>query len=492
MQVTETTSEGLKRAFKVVIPAADIDGAYLSKLQEIGRKVRLPGFRPGKVPITILKQRYGQSVIGEVLEETVDKTSRQTMSERGLRPAVEPKIAIQSFDHGKDLEYTIELEALPEIEIPDLSAISIERPFVETTEEMIEESLQVLTTNHPHFAEPAEARPAQSGDQVVIDCAATVDGQPVEAMSRHGMIVVLGTEAFVSEVEQALVGRSLEDHLSVTAEAPEHLAPSELAGKSVQFEIDLNEIREPVPRVVDDEFAAIFGLETADDLRSRIRQEHEHQFKQMARARAKRLLLDRLAEQCHFDLPESLVSTEFEAIWHQIEHAKEHGHLSDSDAAKSEDVLKSEYREIAERRVRLGLLLSEVSRRNGIEVSRDELSSAIVRETMRYAGAQYQQILNQIKDNPAAIERFRAPLLEEKAVDFILELADVQETPMSKEALTQLLQDEEDMEAGAATDQPAPADVDTASAGVNDDAADASATDDAANDSGSPEITRSG
>lgn len=443
MDVTETSAEGLKREFKVVVSATDIDSAYHSKLNEIGRQVRLPGFRPGKVPIQILKQRYGQSVIGEVLEETVNQTSRQTVSERGLRPAMEPKIAIQAFEPGKDLEYTIELEVLPEIDVPDFSEITVERPVVEVTDETIDDTLDTLTRQYPRYEAPPEPRPAQAGDKVVIDCAAGIDGEPVDAMSGHGMEFVLGEGTFVKEVEDALVGRNAEEHVSVTATPPEGMAPPELAARPVQFEVDLNEIREPQPQTVDDEFAKNFGEENVDGLRSRIRDEQQRQFTQMARSRAKRVLLDRLAERMQFALPENLVSTEFDTIWHEVEHAREHGHLSAEEAEKPEEELREDYRRIAERRVRLGLLLSEVARANNIEVSREELSSAIVRESMRYGGAQYQQLLEHIKQNPSAIERFRAPLLEEKAVDYILELANVEERPMSAAALRQLLDEEE-------------------------------------------------
>ena len=450
MQVTETSSEGLKRAYKVVVSADHIDTAYRSKLKEIGRQVRLPGFRPGKVPMPILKQRYGQSVIGEVLEQTVNDTSRQTMTDRGIRPAMEPKIAIQTFDEGKDLEYTIEVEILPDFDVPEFSDISIERPVVEVTDETIDDTMATLATQHSTFNPPAEPRAAKDGDQLVLDCVATVDGEPIEELSRHGMEIVLGTSTFVPEVEQALIDRSVEDHVSVSAPVPEALGPADLAGRSAQFEIDLNEIREPVARTVDDDFAALFGVETVNELRGRIREEHERQYKQLTRSRAKRLLLDSLAEKCTFDLPEILVSTEFDTIWREIEYAKEHGQLTEAERSKPEDALKAEYREIAERRVKLGLLLSEVARKNSIEVSRDELGAAIVRESMRYGADQYQQVLAHIKENPAAIERFRAPLLEEKAVDFILELADVQDRPMSADALKQLLEEDEAADAGSA------------------------------------------
>ncbi|NBC31178.1 MAG: trigger factor [Alphaproteobacteria bacterium] len=444
MDVTETSAEGLRREFKVVVPADEIDSAYNAKLNEIGRQVRLPGFRPGKVPMRILKQRYGQSVIGEVLEDTVNQTSRQTMSDRGLRPAMEPKIAIQAFEPGKDLEYTIELELLPEIEIPDFAEVSVERPVVEVTDETVDETLATLAERYPQYEPPAEPRPAQKGDRVAIDCAASVDGEPVEALSEHGMEIVLGQDSFVPEVEEALIGRSPEDHVSVSATAPENLQVPNVAGKPVQFEIDLNEVREPRPHEINDEFATHFGEENLDGLRTRIREEQERQFKQMGRSRAKRVLLDRLAEQARFDLPESLVQSEFETIWHEVEHAKEHGHLSAAEAAKPEEDLRREYYQIAARRVRLGLLLSEVAQRNNIEVSREELSSAIMREAMRYGGGQYQELLDHIKQNPAAIQRFRAPLLEEKAVDYILELANVEERPMSADALRQLLEEEEE------------------------------------------------
>jgi trigger factor len=433
MNVTETSADGLKREYKVVVPQADIDAKVNSKLAEIARQVRLPGFRPGKVPMSILKQRYGKSVLGEVLETAVNETSQQTMSDRGLRPAFQPKIEVTSFEDDSDLEYTMSLEVLPDVEVPDLSGIELERPVAPVREEDVEDMLRRLAENRKRFEPVAEPRPAAEGDQVLIDFKGSVDGEERPGMAADDFELALGSGQFIPGFEDQLTGASPGEHRQVTVTFPDAYGEESLAGKEAVFEVDVKEVRAPKPTEIDDELAKAYGEESLESLRARLREGLAEEYRTMSRARLKRQLLDKLAERVRFPVPDGLVDSEFDNIWHQIEHAREHGH-DDPDLQKPEEELRAEYRGIAERRVRLGLLLAEIGRQNNVEIGKDELNAAIAREMRKYPG-QEDQFVEFLKNQPGAIESIRAPLLEEKVVDFILEMASVSEREVSLEEL---------------------------------------------------------
>lgn len=448
MNVTETSAEGLKREYKVVVPQADIDAKVKSKLAEIARQVRLPGFRPGKVPMSVLKQRYGKSVLGEVLETAVNESSQQAMVDWGLRPAFQPKIEVTSFEDDSDLEYTMSMEVLPEVGVPELSGIELERMVVPVTEADIDDMLTRLAENQTSFEAVEEPRPAAEGDQVLIDFKGSVDGEERPGMQADDFELTLGSGRFIPGFEDQLVGASPGEHRQVTVTFPEEYGEESLAGREAVFETDVKEVRAPKPTEIDDEFAQKFGQETVESLRQRLRETLIEEYRQAARGRLKRQLLDKLAERVNFPVPEGLVDSEFDNIWHQIEHAREHG-SDDPDLQKPEEDLRAEYRAIAERRVRLGLLLAEIGRQNNIEVGKDELNAAIAREMRKYPDQQ-EQFIDYLKNNQGAIESIRAPLLEEKVVDYILELATVHEREATRE---ELRAEPEEGEAGsAATD----------------------------------------
>jgi trigger factor len=433
MQITETSADGLKREFKVVVSAQDIERKTNDRLRDLGRTMRLPGFRPGKVPTSLLKQRYGESVRGEVLEQAVADSSQQAMSERGLRPALQPKIEVVQFEEGKDLEYTMALEILPDIEPADFSTIEVEKPVAEVSDEQVDETLGRLAESRRDFdAAPAD-RAAEKGDAVVIDFDGSVDGERKPGMQAEGHQLVLGSGNFIDTFEDQLEGAKAGDHRTVTVTFPENYGAAELAGKEAVFEVDVKEVKTPKELAIDDEFAKAFGVETLDELKTMIRDRIGQDYAQLSRSRAKRSLLDRLADTHDFQVPQGLVDSEFEAIWQRLKQEIERGSAPD-EAARDEEELKTEYRQIAERRVRLGLLLAEVGRRNNIQVGQEELNRAVIAEAQRYPG-QERQVFEFLRGNQRALDNLRAPLFEDKVVDHILEQAKVNERTVSLEDL---------------------------------------------------------
>ena len=433
MQITETSADGLKREFKVVVSAQDIERKMNDRLQELSRTMRLPGFRPGKVPASLVKQRYGQSVMGEVLEQAVADSSQRAVSDRGLRPALQPKIEVTQFEQGKDLEYSMSLEVLPDIEPMDFSAVEVEKPVVEVTEQQIDEALKRLAESRREFEAAPADRAAEKDDAVLIDFDGSVDGEHKPGMKGEDHQLVLGSGSFIGTFEDQLLGAKAGEHRTLTVTFPEDYAATELAGKQAAFEVDVKEVRTPKPVEIDDEMAKGFGTEDLAKLKEMIRVRIGQDYEQMSRNRVKRALLDRLAEGHDFAVPQSLVDTEFETIWQRLKQEMENGGASD-EAGKSEDELKAEYQAIAVRRVRLGLLLAEVGRRNNVQVTPEELSRAAVAEAQRYPG-QERQVFEFLRSNQQALDSLRAPLFEDKVVDHILEQAQVSERTVSVEEL---------------------------------------------------------
>ncbi|WP_207478851.1 trigger factor [Arenibaculum pallidiluteum] len=431
MQITETSADGLKREFKVVISASDIEQKTEGRLRELSSSLRIPGFRPGKVPLNIVKQRYGQSVMGEVLEQAVADSSRQAMMERGLRPALQPKIEVQQFDTGKDLEYTMALELLPDVEPADLTAIEIERPVAEVTDQQVQEALDRIAESRRDYETADKA--AEKDDAVVIDFDGSVDGEARPGMKGEGHQLILGSGSFIDTFEDQLVGAKAGDHRTVKVTFPEGYHAAELSGKEAVFEVDVKEVKVAKPVAVDDEFAKGLGIEDLGKLKEMIRERISQDYAQMSRARAKRTLLDILAERHDFAVPQGMVDIEFDAIWRRLKDELDRGNAGE-DQGKPEDELKAEYRAIAERRVRLGLLLSEIGRRNDVQVSQDELNRAVMAEAQRYPG-QERQVFEFFRNNPQAIDSLRAPLFEDKVVDYILGQAKVTDRTVSVEEL---------------------------------------------------------
>ncbi|HIP78577.1 MAG TPA: trigger factor [Kiloniellaceae bacterium] len=445
MQVTEVNSEGLKRDFKVVIGAKEIGEKVEARLRELSARVKIPGFRPGKAPIKLLKQRYGPSVMGEVLERAVTDSSAQALNERGLRPAVQPKIEIVSFDDGKDLEYSMAIELLPEIEPMDFSTIELERLRVAVPDADLEAAMERLASARKESKPLETPRKAEKGDILVLDFKGTVHGEALPGMAADDHHLELGSSSFIEGFEDQLIGTEAGETREVNVTFPEAYGNEKLAGQPAVFQCTIKEIREAVPAEMNDELAKSMGAESVEDLRDKVKERLGADYEGLSRMRLKRQILDQLAAAHDFGVPESMVDLEFDAIWRQVEADREKGNVDPDDEGKDEDAIKGEYRTIAERRVRLGLLLSEVGRLNQIDVAQEEVNRALFQEAQRHPG-QEQQVLEFYKANPEALAQLRAPLFEDKVIDFIIDLAKVSEREVSPEQL----REEEEKDAAAA------------------------------------------
>ena len=438
MQVTETKSEGLLYEFSITVPADEIETVVTNRLNELKKTAKIPGFRPGKVPVQMLRKQYGPSIMGEVLERTVGETSQKAMDERELRPVAQPKIEIVKFEDGTDLEYTMAIEVMPTVEPMDFSKINLERMVVKADEEEITNALDRLANAHKTSEPVAKARKSKEGDFLVIDFVGKVDGEEFAGGKAEDYSLELGSGSFIPGFEDQLTGAKVGDHVEVNVKFPEEYGAEELAGKDAIFDVDVKELREGSPAVIDDELAKKAGIDDLETLKANIREEHEREFNEMARQRMKRTLLDELEDNHEFEVPASLVENEFEGIWAQFEQhrkqAEEEGVKEDVNEGKTDDELKEDYQAIAVRRVRLGLLLAEIGRMNNIDLNQEDLSRAMMQEAQRYPG-QEQMVMDYFRNNPEAMHQLRAPILEDKVVDFIFELAKVSEKDVSIEEL---------------------------------------------------------
>ena len=434
MQVTEIQAEGLKRQFKVVVAAKDIQTQIDDRLEDLGRQVKVPGFRPGKVPMSLLRTRYGASVTGEVLERVVQDGSRQAMTERGLRPAMQPKVEIQSFNNGADLEFSMDVEILPDINPADFSKFKLEKLKVELAEPEVDSGLERLAKSRARSEALTEDRPIAKGDIAVIDFVGTIDGKEFAGGAAKGLSITVGEGRLLPDMENGLVGLKKGAHADLIVNFPADYGAEAVAGKQANFAVDVSDVRVPVPAAVDDALAKEVGFDDLAGLRKVMREQLEREYGTVARARLKRELLDQLVKAHDFAIPGGMVDLEFESIWRNVETERERGVYDPADVGKSDDDLKAEYRTIAERRVRLGLLLSEVGRTNNIQVTPDEVNRAMMEEARRFPG-QERQVIDYYRKNPDAQGNLRAPLFEDKVVDFILELAKPAERKITTEEL---------------------------------------------------------
>ena len=433
MQVTETSSEGLRREFSVVVPKEDIQGRMNTRLTEVGASVNVPGFRPGKVPLAVLKQRYGDAVRGEILEQTIQDTIQKTVEEKDLRPAMEPKIDLVTFEDGVDLEYKLTVEVIPEIAPIDFGTIELEKLTADIPDEDVEPSLVRLSEQQKTFA-AEEGRAAASGDQVVMNFVGKIDGEAFDGGSADGMELELGSGRFIPGFEDQLIGAKAGDKKEVNVTFPVDYQAENLKGKAAVFDVEVTEVRIPAAVEINDEFAASLGAENLDALKTMVRDQIGNEYTQVSRGRLKRDLLDQLAEKADFDVPPGLLDAEFEGIWKQLEEAKEKDQLDEDDKGKSDDELRERYREIAARRIRLGLLLSEIGRANNLTVSQDDLNRAMAQQAQRFPG-QEAMVMQYYQSNPQAMQELQAPIFEEKIIDYILELAKVTERSVTTEEL---------------------------------------------------------
>jgi len=442
MQVTETLSEGLKREFKVVVPAAELDAKVNEKLDEIKNRVRINGFRPGKVPVAHLKRMYGRSTMAEVIEATVRDTNNQIVSERGYKLAADPKVtlpteqgAVEKVIAGEsDLDYTMALEIVPTIELADFKTIKLTKLTSDVTDAEVEEGIARIAEQNKPYTPRAEGEKAAKDDRVTISYAGTIDGVPFEGGTGDDAAVLIGSNTFIPGFEDQLIGVGAGETRTLKVKFPEHYQAAALAGKDAEFVVTAKSIEAPGTVTIDDEFAKGLGLESiaklCDAIKDRIAQEHLG----MTRQKVKRGLLDELDKLHKFEPPPSLVEDEFERVWKSVLSEMENEKKTFADENTTEDKAKAEYRAIAERRVRLGLVLAEIGEKNNIAVTEDELNRAVMERVRQFAG-QEQRVYDYFRQNPQAIAALRAPIFEEKVVDFLLELAGVTEKKVSREEL---------------------------------------------------------
>jgi trigger factor len=418
----------------VVVPASQLQTEIVSQLTEMGKSAKIPGFRPGKIPMPVLRQRFLGNVLPRVVERAVTDSSSKVMNERGLRAAGQPKIEIVSFPDEGDLEYTMSVDLFPEIQPVDFKSLELERIAVDVPDEDVEEELKRMASRQRNSEPIATARPSQKEDVVVIDFVGKLDGEPFDGGSATDHHLALGSGSFIPGFEEQLIGKNAGEQAAVEVTFPDEYPAEHLKGKKVQFDVTVKEIRELKPVEVNEELAKAFGLESLEAMRKTIREHMGREYSAVTRSRMKRQLLDQLAEKHSFDLPAGLVDSEFEAIWRQIEADQKAGRLDAEDKDKSEEQLRKEYRDIAERRVKLGLLLSEVGRVNNIEVSQEDLTRAVMAEARQYPG-QEKQVVEYYQKQPQALAQLHAPIYEDKVVDYIIELAEVKERKLSPKEL---------------------------------------------------------
>ena len=438
MQVTETLSEGLKRGFDIVVPSATLEDRRTAKLGEIGRQLKLPGFRPGKVPDRVLRQRYGTAVMADVLEESVNEATQQVLSDRGLRPATQPKVDVKTLpeaaDEPKDLTFSVEVELLPDITPPDFTTISLTRLKAEPPADGIERALADIASRQKVLTPVEETRPAVAGETLTVDYTGRVDGDAFPGGAGTDVDIEVSGPNFIPGFTEQLEGMSAGETKTIDVTFPAEYGTKALAGKAAQFEIVAKALKTAALPEIDDAMAEGMGFESLEDLRSALNRQMQREFDGMARMRLKRDLLDQLSKQTDFPVPASMLESEFRQIWTRIEADQKAGKLDEEDQGKDEATLRTEYGAIAERRVRLGLLLAEIGRSQGVQVTGEEMTRAMRAEAAKYSG-QETQVMEFFRKNPEAAESLRGPIYEEKVVDFILDQATVVERTVTPEEL---------------------------------------------------------
>lgn len=441
MQVTETSADGLKRELKVVIPQGELGQRYASRLDEVKDTVQLKGFRKGKVPLAHVKKLFGRSVMAEVLQQTLEETSRKAISDRKERAAHQPNINLTEdkdeiervLSGQSDLAFTMSYETLPEINVTDFSALKLEREVADVSEEAIDKAVADIAERSVRHEAEAD-RAAGDGDRLTIDFAGSVGGEPFEGGKGEDVPLVMGQGGFIPGFAEGLVGAKAGETRTVTVTFPADYPEASLAGKEAVFVVAVKEVAKPIRPELNDEFAKTFGAETFDKLRELVKGRIAAEYENMSRLKLKRQILDGLDEKHDFALPATLVEGEFEGIWKQVTQSLEQAKKTFADEGKTEEEMRAEYRKIAERRVRLGLLIGEIGDKNNIEVSQDELKRALIEQARRYP-SQARLVYEYYEKTPGALMELRAPIYEEKVISHILEKV----TPVDKKVTVEEL-----------------------------------------------------
>jgi trigger factor len=440
MEVIEKLNEGLSRSYGVTVPAEDLGAALDARIAEILPTLKLKGFRPGKVPAAHVRRLYGKGLMGELVEKTLNESSQKVLSDRRLRIAAQPDLKpVSDMDQviaGRgDLTFDIDVEVMPEFEPMEVSTLSLQRPVYGASEAEVDEELaKIASENRTYEPRTGKKVTAQDGDQVVIDFIGRIDGEAFAGGAAEDAELVLGSGQFIPGFEAQLVGATPDQTLDITVTFPEAYQAEALRGKTAVFEVTVKAVRAPKEAQADDALAQQLGLADLSALREALKSNLDQGYKSASRFKTKRVLLDALDAKHDIPLPPRMVEAEFSGIWQQIEKDRAEGQFSPEDEGKSEETLRAEYRKIAERRVRLGLVLAEIGRRANVQVTDAELGEAMRAEAMRY-GDQAQQIFDLLRNNPNIQATMRAPIYEDKVVDYILEQATVTDRPVSKEDL---------------------------------------------------------
>ena len=442
MQVTETLTEGLKHEFQISVPASDLDAKADARLVDLKEKVRLNGFRPGKVPVSHLKKVYGRSVMAETIDQTIRDTNSQIFTERGFRLATEPKItmpteqkAVDDILTGKsDLTYTVSIEVVPAIQLADFKSFTVEKPVAEVSDSDVDDAIKRIADQNRSFAAKDEGAKAETGDRVTISFKGTIDGAPFDGGIGENIPVTIGSNTFIPGFEERLLGIAAGETRNLKVPFPKNYASEKLAGQPAEFETTATLIEAPQDTKIDDEFAKTLGLESLDKLKEAARERLAAEYAGATRQRVKRMLLDRLDESHRFEAPPSLVEEEFNLMWNSIKAEMESNGKTFADEDTTEEAAKQEYHTIADRRVRLGLVLSEIGEKNKITVTDDEVSRAVIERARQMPGRE-KEVWDYYRNNANALAQLRAPIYEDKVVDFILELANVTEKKVTREEL---------------------------------------------------------
>ena len=439
MDIKELETEGLTRKYQVTVPKEDLAAKLEAKIKEMQPQVSLKGFRPGKVPVAHIRKMYGQSIMGDVVQDVLNETSQKAINDNKLRPAGQPKIDLRAngedVTKGKaDLEYFMTVESIPDFEPVDPETLKFTRLTAEVADADVDERLAELASNQKTYKKKAKTAKAKKGDAVLIDFVGSVDGEEFEGGAMDGHQLVLGSGTFIPGFEDELIGVKAGDEKDVVVTFPDDYQATHLAGKEAVFKTKVHEVQGEKPAEVDDALAKGFGMEDLDALKAALREQMEAEYAGQSKMKLKRAILDELDKGHDFDLPPGMVEQEFSNIWQQVQAEKEAGQLDEEDAAKSDEQLEADYRKIAERRVRLGLVLAEMGQKADVQISNEELQGALIAEARRYPG-QEAQVIEFFQKNPAQLAQLRAPLYEEKVVELITEKAEIKDKTVKKDKL---------------------------------------------------------
>jgi len=444
MQTVETLNEGLKRAYTLTITAKEIAARVEQEVTRLAPTVRMPGFRPGKVPANLVKKMHGEALQGDALNSSVQEAVQSLIGKEKLRPAMSPSVELgEGYEHGKDAEVKVALEVLPEIATPSLDGLKLERLTVEASAEAIDEAVLRIAQQQKNFKDAPKGHKAATGDLVVMDFVGKVDGTPFDGGTGEGMSVEIGTGRLIPGFEDQLIGVKANDEKTITVTFPADYNVDYLKGKEATFDLVISDVRVADEAKADDDFAKSLGLEGIDQLRDLMKGQLEQEFNQLTRTHMKRRLLDQLAASHDFDVPPSMVDAEFNQIWAQLEH--EAGQEADPEAARAEmEKDRVEYLAIAVRRVRLGLLLSEIGQANNVQISAQEMNRLIQQAAMQYPQQDRERFVQYVQQDPMAAAQIRAPLYEDKVVDFLFSTADITDRAVTREELEAAIEADSD------------------------------------------------